>query len=372
MPGQRRWPRWRRSCGGTIGSCISSLIGTRCTGRGRSYQRRWCASIRVRGLCGRCFGLATAQPSGRNLSFLSGRIPSLHTGAFKALIQDLGVIKPKSTALNLSAFEQCFLQVTAASAPSYGADEVAPAPTLNRMELLQCLVRIADMTYFRTEKTAASLAHAVELLLTENVSRVVRKDFAFVERPHVYSNVFRRMCCYTRDCSETICENLQTIKGLFSKYCLSEKDGADAELRGSMSFEEYASKALNSQTPQEPPRRPHHALTTATRAVQYAHLVIAAALSTVVPALPHCSGTRSSSLTLSFVTTSSRLESRRSHGCGRGCGSSTTASPSGARCAVTTASYAVASPALSASFYSPSCKSVHLSHPPPPPAFCVP
>jgi len=170
---------------------------------------------------------------------LPATVVRINKGAFKALIQDLGVIKPKSTALNLSAFEQCFLQVTAASAPSYGADEVAPAPTLNRMELLQCLVRIADMTYFRTEKTAASLAHAVELLLTENVSRVVRKDFAFVERPHVYSNVFRRMCCYTRDCSETICENLQTIKGLFSKYCLSEKDGADAELRGSMSFEEY-------------------------------------------------------------------------------------------------------------------------------------
>jgi len=161
--------------------------------------------------------------------------------AFKALINDIGVVRPKSQTHSLASFDGIFLLITGASAQDPESREAAfdATPALNRMEFMQSVVRMADMTYLKSNESP-SLAEALRKLLSENLSPVISATFKYVlTRPRLYSTAFRGCCCYTRDCSAIIEENLPTIKGLFERYSLSEKDGADAGLRGSMSYEEF-------------------------------------------------------------------------------------------------------------------------------------
>jgi len=162
--------------------------------------------------------------------------------AFKRMIEDIGVVRPKSQGLSLTSFDGIFLQIRGASEQNADDETAARAydstPSLNRCELVQSLVRIADMTYLKTNETA-SLPEALHKLLSENLSPVISATFKYAQRPDLYSTIFRRLCCYTRDCSTTIEENQRTINGLYERYCVSERDGADAGLRGSMSFEEF-------------------------------------------------------------------------------------------------------------------------------------
>lgn len=158
--------------------------------------------------------------------------------AFKRLIEELGVVKKGSQTLTANTFEQVFLQVTAVQEKASNEGGEAVAPALNRMETLQCLVRIADLVFLRTGEVG-TLTQACDKLLSENVARVVAKDFRFSTRPNLYGNAFRKLNCYEKGTSDAILENMSTLKSIFNQYCYSDKDGVDNELRTSMSFEEY-------------------------------------------------------------------------------------------------------------------------------------
>ena len=158
--------------------------------------------------------------------------------AFKRLIEELGVIKKGSQTLTANTFEQVFLQVTAIQEKASSEGGEAVAPSLNRMESLQCLVRIADLVFLRTGEVG-TLTQACDKLMSQNVARVVAKDFRFSTRPNLYGNAFRKLNCYEKGTSDAILENMTTLKSIFNQYCYSDKDGVDNELRTSMSFEEY-------------------------------------------------------------------------------------------------------------------------------------
>ena len=73
------------------------------------------------------------------------------------------------------------------------ATDAAEANSLDRMEFMQCLVRVADLACLKTQ-LAPDIAAAVGMLLQETVAPVILKAFKFaLSRPQVYTNIFRRL-----------------------------------------------------------------------------------------------------------------------------------------------------------------------------------
>jgi len=176
-------------------------------------------------------------------STLPSNVCRIFKPAFTRFIDDIGVVRKGSQSHSMTAFQQCFLQVIAKELREIGAQtdatDAAEANSLDRMEFMQCLVRVADLACLKTQ-LAPDIAAAVGMLLQETVAPVILKAFKFaLSRPQVYTNIFRRLNCYTRDCTTTIEEHMPTVKGLFDRYCMSENDGADSGLRSSMSFDEF-------------------------------------------------------------------------------------------------------------------------------------
>ena len=150
----------------------------------------------------------------------------MQLNAYKNILEDCMLFEEGSKTLNLTAFDQLYVGVTAGkSGPT--------ARSLNRQELLQCLVRFAIMRHVATGRFS-TVSEALRFLITHEM--IPRVD----KRCLINTHQFREECCYLQDTVEVLTSFEGNLRLLFKSY--AKGDGAIGdELRSTklLDYEEW-------------------------------------------------------------------------------------------------------------------------------------